>query len=290
MLLFGIHFLGCSEQPSSNQLQTPSQSSPHQAEGSSVEASLSAEAIDKPTEPPEIKSLFQRIEQPIADQIVMAELNNEQVCVSQFQECECFKSDTDWLCFPKYHATIRKIGVDTLAEMQGQSWTPDCPLGPSDLRLVHVLHWSSETEVRWGELVVAADAAEVMVSVFRDLYRSRFLVPSIRRIDHYEANDDLSMNANNTSAFNCRKVKGTEVWSQHSYGNAIDINPLWNPWVRGTVVDPPAAEAFVDRETIKPGMISAGDVVVRAFEAHDWKWGGDWTGKKDYQHFSVNGR
>ena len=250
---------------------------------------LEAEVPEKEPEP-EFESLVQRLENPTANQIVMDKPTDEQACVAQFEHCECYKAESDWLCYPKYHSTISAIDPALQAEMEGSSWEADCPVGPADLKHVHVLHWSSDQEVRWGELIVASDSAEIMVSVFKELYYARFLVPSMRRIDHFEANDDLSMNANNSSAFNCRKIKGTEVWSQHSYGNAIDINPLWNPWVRETIVDPPAAAGFVDRTVIKPGMIDDNDVVVSAFKSHGWQWGGDWVGKKDYQHFSVNGR
>ncbi|MGC6509401.1 MAG: M15 family metallopeptidase [Myxococcota bacterium] len=250
---------------------------------------MSAEVPQTESEP-EVVSLMYRLENPAVNHIVMEKPTDEQQCVAMYENCECFKSDLEWLCYPKFHSKIRSISPKLQTEMEGSSWEADCPVGPADLKHVHVLHWSSANEVRWGELIVATDTAELMVAVFKEIYYDRFLIPSMRRIDHFDASDDLSMAANNTSAFNCRKIKGTEVWSQHTYGNAIDINPLWNPWVRGTKVDPPAAEPFVDRAVTKPGMIQAEDVVVAAFKSHGWQWGGDWTGKKDYQHFSVNGR
>ena len=106
----------------------------------------------------------------------------------------------------------------------------------------------------------------------------------------FDGSDDASMNANNTSGFNCRRIKNTTKWSNHSYGKAIDVNPLWNPWVRGEVVDPPAGKEFVDRNLGKPGIIKAGDFVVEAFAKEGWIWGGYWKNTKDYQHFSSNGR
>lgn len=229
------------------------------------------------------------LKNPVPDLIVMNGLFSEKECAAEYAHCDCLKENGEWLCFPKYHSYVSHISSALLDEMNGKSWRVECPRSISELRLVHVLHWSGPEEVRWGELVIAAEEAQNIVDIFEEIYLARFIIPQIRRIDHYEANDDLSMVANNTSAFNCRTIKGTEVWSQHSFGDAIDLNPLWNPWVRGSIVDPPAATDFVDRSNLRPGMITDGDVVVRAFLSRGWKWGGHWTTKKDYQHFSVNG-
>jgi poly-gamma-glutamate synthesis protein (capsule biosynthesis protein) len=99
------------------------------------------------------------------------------------------------------------------------------------------------------------------------------------------------MEADNTSAFNCRFVAGTQRWSMHAYGRAIDINPVENPYVSGSHVSPPAGAPFADRSRDAAGMIHAGDAVVRAFKRRaGWKWGGSWPGgTRDYQHFSSNG-
>ena len=98
------------------------------------------------------------------------------------------------------------------------------------------------------------------------------------------------MAANNTSAYNCRRTTGGTAWSEHAHGRALDLNPVQNPYVRGTTVLPLAGRAYVDRARPRPGMVRAGDPVVRAFAAVGWEWGGSWTGSKDYQHFSANGR
>ena len=109
-------------------------------------------------------------------------------------------------------------------------------------------------------------------------------------VDRYGADDDRSMAADNTSAFNCRRVEQSTSWSQHAYGRAIDINPRENPYVLGGRVLPPAGRAFTDRSRRRKGMIPAGGVVVRAFASVGWAWGGSWTSPLDYQHFSANGR
>ena len=107
---------------------------------------------------------------------------------------------------------------------------------------------------------------------------------------HFDGSDDASMKANNTSAFNCRNIKNTNRYSQHSYGEAIDVNPLWNPWVKGTLVDPPEGQDFLDRTSDLPGLIRDGDPIVKIFAEKGWKWGGYWTSRKDYQHFSTSGK
>nr|WP_231127486.1 M15 family metallopeptidase [Motilibacter aurantiacus] len=98
------------------------------------------------------------------------------------------------------------------------------------------------------------------------------------------------MAANNTSAYNCRKVAGTGRWSEHSYGRAVDVNPVQNPYVKGRVVQPAAGRAYVDRSRDAAGLLRAGEPAVEAFTARGWGWGGSWRSSKDYQHFSSTGR
>jgi hypothetical protein len=110
-------------------------------------------------------------------------------------------------------------------------------------------------------------------------------------VDVYDGNDNRSMVANNTSAFNCREVAGRPgVLSEHSLGGAIDINPLINPWVHYGAVDPPEAAKYADRNAKWKGAIYPDDEVVRAFAAFGWGWGGAWPDSHDYQHFSASGR
>jgi poly-gamma-glutamate synthesis protein (capsule biosynthesis protein) len=112
----------------------------------------------------------------------------------------------------------------------------------------------------------------------------------MRLVDDYGGSDDASMDADNTSAFNCRNVAGTSRWSEHAYGRAIDINPVENPYVAGSHVSPAAGRAFLDRSQRRPGVVRAGDAVVRAFARVGWGWGGDFSSAQDYQHFSASGR
>lgn len=147
-----------------------------------------------------------------------------------------------------------------------------------------------EGAARVGELVVNVDVADDVVAVFETLFEAGFPIERMELVDVFGGDDLASMRANNTSAFNCRYVDGTTRWSEHAYGRAIDINPLLNPWIRGATVSPPEGERYSDRSLEMPGMIHDGDVVVDAFAAIGWEWGGTWRTSKDYQHFSASGR
>ena len=189
---------------------------------------------------------------------------------------------------PEYSAVVSVIPAKLRATMT--SWRPGCPVGLDDLRLVTLTHWGFDMKPRRGRLIVHRDAAPAMVRVFRDLFAARYPIRRLRLGEAYGSDDDRSMAADNTSAFNCRLVEGSSSWSEHAYGRAIDVNPLENPYVRGGHVSPPGGRRYVDRTQWKRGMIHRGDAVVRAFAAVGWEWGGDWSSLKDYQHFSASGR
>jgi hypothetical protein len=169
------------------------------------------------------------------------------------------------------------------------SWRPGCPVPIEHLRLLLVDHWGFDGAVHRGELVVHGDHVGAVVRAMQQLFAMRFPIERMHLVDVYGGNDDASMAANNTSAFNCRSVSGRPgVWSQHAYGWAIDINPVQNPYVSGGQVSPPAGAPFANRSARHPGMVHAG--VVQAFASVGWGWGGHWSSAKDYQHFSATGR
>ena len=125
-----------------------------------------------------------------------------------------------------------------------------------DLRRLEVAHWDYEGNPATGELVVHADHVDDLTAVFATLFDAEFPIQSMRLITDFDSDDDASMAANNSSAFNCREISGRPgVWSQHSYGGAVDLNPLVNPWVRGSLVDPPDGAPYVDRDQDVPGLI-----------------------------------
>ncbi len=189
-----------------------------------------------------------------------------------------------------FASEVLLIDDPTAARMTPTSWRQGCPVGLEDLRLLHLSHWTFDGAVAQGELVVHADHAEGIVSVFAALFDARFPIERMELVDEHGGDDQVSMRANNTSGFNCREVAYSPGrWSNHAFGTAIDINPLINPYVQGDFIDPPTGADFADRSVPQTGMILPGDVVVQAFAAIGWSWGGNWTSAKDYQHFSASG-
>lgn len=188
--------------------------------------------------------------------------------------------------------TPRVFTIDeTLAETVASSWRADCPVPLEALRLVQVRFWDFSGIPTLGWLVVHADVADAVGRVFEELFEARYPIQQIKLVDVYDNDDDRSMEANNTSAFNCRTVSGSSSWSEHAYGRAIDINPMMNPFVTGSgAVYPPSGAQFVDRTLDAEGLITADGAVVQAFASIGWEWGGNWNGSKDYQHFSESGR
>ena len=194
-------------------------------------------------------------------------------------------------CMPAFEARSSAIDGDLRRRMTGRSWHSGCPVPLGELRLIELRHWDFKRDVRGGELVVHESAVGDVTRAMRAIFSHRFPIRRIRLVDHYGADDQRSMRADNTSAFNCRFIAGRPgVWSQHAFGRAIDVNPIENPYVGGGSVSPRAGRRFADRSRDAKGMIHGGDRVVRAFRSVGWEWGGNWRSVRDYQHFSANGR
>jgi D-alanyl-D-alanine carboxypeptidase len=192
---------------------------------------------------------------------------------------------------PPFRGHASLLDSQTRQRMTGVSWHRGCPVPMTDLRLLAVTHWGFDGRAHVGRLVVNRDAARAMLGAMHSLYRLHYPIRQMRLVDAYGAVDDRSMAADNTSAFNCRFVAGTDHWSEHAYGRAIDLNPLENPYVTaGGYVSPPGGGGYADRGRHVPGLIQDGGAVVRAFAAVGWPWGGDWPWPKDFQHFSASGR
>jgi len=189
-----------------------------------------------------------------------------------------------------YRARTSVIPAGMRQRMTGVTWRPGCPVGLGELRLLTLSYWGFDHEVHRGQLIVNRSAARAVTHAFGLLFEAGYRIRQMRPVDAFGGSDERSMRADNTSAFNCRRVRGTTSWSEHAYGLAVDINPFENPAVQGGVVDPPAAAAWADRSRHSPAVIGHGDAVWRAFISVGWQWGGDWTSPKDYQHFSANGR
>ena len=184
-----------------------------------------------------------------------------------------------------------RLDDELKARITGLSYPADdtgCKITYDDLRYIRLLHYDFTGNVHEGELIVNARLADEVMEIFYELYLARYPLASVILVDEFgeAANDDLSMAANNTSAFNYRFVSGTTTLSRHSYGAAIDINPLYNPYIVGDKVSPENAAAYVDRTQDFPGKIDHDDLCYQLFTEYGWSWGGDWSGDKDYQHFS----
>lgn len=179
--------------------------------------------------------------------------------------------------------------------MQGKSWHPGmgCP-DRADLVLLTLPYRDFSGGPQTGTMIVNRTVAPSVMQIFEAIYLTDFRIAGMRLIDDFGGNDDASMQANNTSAFNCRKVTSGRSKSAHAEGLAIDINPRQNPYVRGPLTLPANAvdlDEAGERGAAKgPGLVEAEGAVVRIFRENGWKWGGNWRSLKDYQHFSANGR
>ena len=190
-----------------------------------------------------------------------------------------------------------EISDDVFDRMWLKSWKEDCPLDRSDLRYLKVLHRNADGLPQCGEMVVNAAIADKVLGIFRQLYEAGYRIERIALIDNYGADDETSMRANNSSSFNFRFMTGsTTKISKHGLGLAIDINALYNPYVKrksdGTWhIEPATAEPYAfDREsrTDIPYKIDHDDLAYKLFTEAGFEWGGDWTSLKDYQHFEIN--
>jgi len=189
-----------------------------------------------------------------------------------------------------FEGSVERLSPKLRKRMRGVSWHEGCPVGMGKLRLLRVTHLDFDGRKRQGRLVVHERYARGMVKVLRRAYAKRFKIRRMELVDRYGADDRRSMAHDNTSAFNCRFVNGTNRWSMHAYGKAIDINPRENPYVSGGYVSPPEGRPFADRRPRRKGMLFRHDPVANAMERIiGWEWGGNWSGPRDYQHFSSNG-
>jgi len=184
---------------------------------------------------------------------------------------------------PAAPATIQPVSAADL----GPSWRPGCPLDPRQLHRVDVNYIGFDGQTHRGDLIVHEDLAEGVVAIFEQLLQLRYPIAKVRTVDNYPgADDELSMEDNNTSAFNCRDIPGTGRWSPHAFGRAIDLNPRLNPYIdQAGAFQPKNAAPYLDRNRTDPGVLHAGDAAVRVFTDRGWRWGGDWRTPKDYQHF-----
>ncbi len=177
--------------------------------------------------------------------------------------------------------------------MTGKSRPADCPVDWEQLRYLQISHHDGHGKVALGEMVCHRSIAARLVAIFRELYLHNYPIERMQLIDDFNADDELSMQANNTSCFCYRRVAGSARLSAHSRGMAVDINPLYNPCVRTRngrrTVQPRTAKQWTDRSLSSPYIIRSGDLLHRLMTENGFQWGGSWRSVKDYQHFEYKG-
>jgi len=193
---------------------------------------------------------------------------------------------------PGFDSSIAPLSGELLREVRNKNWHPGCPVPLSQLRVLTVDYHGFDGKVHSGPLVLNRRVAEDVRGVFARLYRAGFRIKHIALARKYKPNADRYDDKRDvTASFNCRPATGNPgSVSQHSYGWAIDINPMQNPYIgtNGKVLRR-AAKPYVDRSIDAPGVIHSDGVVVRAFARIGWGWGGNWSSIKDYMHFSATG-
>ena len=107
------------------------------------------------------------------------------------------------------------------------------------------------------------EMADAIVRVFQAMFDARFPIRRMRPVDAYGGNDERSLAADNTAAFNCRYAvgPGPRRWPVHAYGLAIDVNPVENPYLESGRVHPRAGRAYLDRSNVRPGMAVRGGLL-----------------------------
>lgn len=186
---------------------------------------------------------------------------------------------------------ITEITDELFAKMQGKSYKDNCTVPRENLRYIHVLHKDLNGEIKEGEMVVNQFIAEDVLEILKELYKADYPIEKIRLIDEYDASDEMSMRDNNSSSFNFRYISYTTTVSKHGKGLAVDINTLYNPYVKmvneSLSVEPATAVEYTDRNKDFICKIDHNDLCYKLFTEHGFEWGGDWESAKDYQHFEV---
>ncbi|MBR4643455.1 MAG: M15 family metallopeptidase [Selenomonadaceae bacterium] len=187
---------------------------------------------------------------------------------------------------------ISEIDEKIFARIDGKSYKKNCPLPLEDLRYLHVLHKNLNGKTKSGELICNERISAPLIEIFEKLYAASYPIEKIRLIDEYNSDDELSMRDNNSSCFNFRYVSFTNRISLHGYGLAVDINPLYNPYIKTVdgkkFIAPDNSADFEDRTKNFPYKIEEGDLCCKLFAEHGFLWGGNcWDDEKDYQHFFI---
>jgi hypothetical protein len=172
------------------------------------------------------------------------------------------------------------------ASMVPKTYRSGCPVKPASLRLVTLNYWGFDGLVHKGELVVRDAAVQKMITAWTATFNAHFPIRRMLRVDVFGGSDVRAMAADNTSAFNCRQVTGNPyALSPHSYGFAIDINTVENPYLAANNVWYPSnGLAYRNRKVVHPGMLFSSSAPTKALVNAGFFWGAGWR-QPDYQHF-----
>ncbi|MBQ9171545.1 M15 family metallopeptidase [Candidatus Saccharibacteria bacterium] len=189
----------------------------------------------------------------------------------------------------EFYATV--ITDELFDRIYGKSFKTDCTVSRDELRYLHLLHVDLDGETHEGEMIVNYHIADTVLDIFRELYEAKYPIEKIRLVDEYDADDEASMRDNNSSSFNFRFISHTTRVSKHGLGLAIDINTLYNPYTKVVdgerIIEPATGEPYLDRDADFPYKIDHDDLAYKLFTEAGFEWGGDWTDRKDYQHFEI---
>lgn len=193
--------------------------------------------------------------------------------------------------------SVHEISDDLFERMKaGNTYKDDCIVPREDLRYLLVLHKDKDGNVHQGEMVVHKLIAEDVLEIFEKLYDANYPIERMVLPDNYMADDETMMRDNNSSCFNFRFISHTTKISNHGLGMAVDINTLYNPYHKivtnddGTteeVIEPVTGEPYLDRNLEFDYKIDKDDLCYKLFTEKGFEWGGDWTDRKDYQHFEL---
>jgi hypothetical protein len=195
-----------------------------------------------------------------------------------------------------FHSSVERLSPALRAQLTGNVWHRGCPVPLSGLRVLTVTHWGFDGRAHNGQLIVNQNAAAPLARVFRKLYALRFPIRHMRLADAYGPARSQPRDRDISGSFECRQAvpspcargTGTGSWSMHAYGEAVDLNPIENPYVGCGMTRERASRPYLNRSRLRPGMVTP--AVVAAFRSIGWGWGGAWAGStKDYMHFSASG-
>ena len=194
----------------------------------------------------------------------------------------------------EYKYKVSTIQPEILERMiNGNSYRDNCPIKEVDLRYIELSYIDFNGDTQIGELIVHYKVAYNIVKIFRELYNIGYPIRQMSLVSDFKGSDFASIEADNTSAFNCRNIAGTNRWSNHAYGKAIDINPIENPYIsRSGKISHKKSLKYRNRKhsnstPANRAMIASNDKARKIFSKYGWSWGGYWKSIKDYQHFEY---